>query len=138
MRELRFVSSLNRTPVSLCSGTYLYRIRKESIHITTIETIHLLYEIEIVEKSAFIDKKFTSFYIRNMIETECGILIYRESNIEDNSRDDHPIDKRNREKVSDIRWDDVFPTWEFLGLVFSSELFEKYDFFLLKIKSISL
>ena len=73
-----------------------------------------------------------------MIECECGVLIYREGNIEDNSRDEHPIDKRNREEVPNVRRDDVFPARELHGFVLFLELFQEYDLFLLKIKSILL
>lgn len=138
MRESWLVSGLEWTPIAFCTSTYLDGICKESIHIATVETISFLHEIEIVEESSLIYKILTALHIGDTIECECCILIYRECDIEDNRRNNHPIDKRNREEVSDIRWYHIPPTRELHGLVLFLELLEKYYFFLLKVKSILL
>lgn len=81
MRKLRLVSCLEGTPVSLCPCTYLNCISKKSIHITTIETIDLLYYVEIIEESTFVYKIFFATYTRYAIEPKDDMLVYGQTYI---------------------------------------------------------
>ena len=96
MRELRLVSSLERTPVSLSASPNLDRIRKKSVHIATVETVELLDDIEVVEESTLIDKKILARYARYLIEPEYDMLVHSQAHIQKYRRNNSAIDKWHR------------------------------------------
>ena len=127
MRKPRLVRCLDWTPIPLCSSAYLYCICKQSIHITTIEAVNFLNDIEIIEKSTLIDKVLRALHTRYSIEWKCCPLIDRDTYIKNNSRNKHSINKWNWEEMSQICWHHIPPSWESELLISLAKLLKKYD-----------
>lgn len=72
--------------------------------------------------------------MRDAIERKGNKLVDTEADIEENRRDDDPIDKRNRENISNMNplgRDEILVEWSFFGLVILGEHLEEYHLLLL-------
>ena len=136
MRESWFVGGFYGAPVSLRTSTNLNRIGKESVDITTIEAIHFLNNIEIIEILSLIRDIFSSVHLRDTIERKSSPLIHREKYIQDHRWNNHRINKRHREKMPNIRRDNVFPSRKLEGFIPFAKFLKKDHFPFLERKTI--
>jgi hypothetical protein len=131
------VSCLDRAPVSLGAGSDLDRIGKKPIYIATVETLELVLDIEILQKSSLIRDIVSSNYLRDPIEWERAGLIDRDTQIQEYSRNYHTQDKRHRYNLSDIHRGDLpKDEWSSIGGVLLLERLEKTYPILLKRKTV--
>lgn len=88
-----FACGLDGAPIALGPGADFHGVGEQSIDIGAIETMNLLNEIQVVEKSAVIDDIVLSFHRGYPIEGEGGVLIDADAYIQNDCRDNHHVDE---------------------------------------------
>ena len=136
MRKFRLVCCLYRTPIPLSSRSNFDRISSKPIKITTIEAVNFLDDIQVIEKSTLIEKIIFSFDDWNMVKRETYPLIEGNNEVKKKRKRKDAINKRNREKMPNIRWNNVFPSWELKSTISFSKFIKKNDLSFLEFKTI--
>lgn len=128
VRLFAFDRVFDRTPVPLRPTSDFRSVRKKPVHVRTVEAIGLFDPVQISEETAVENDVVAPLHPLDSVQRERRVLEHREEEVEHDGGNDHRVDERRREDVSDFGGEKVvrnaFPHvfLEFL------RFFRKHDF----------
>ena len=98
----------DRAPVSFCSSCNFCCVAHQVVKIAAIETIKFFEPVEIRKTCTIKDKIVTRVYTWNVIEAKRYQMIYFQSNMKNDGRNNHAINKRHADEMGETNWEECF------------------------------